>query len=121
MLLRTEFIEIRWAQVSSLEATWAFVLLCLTLLLFGVVMAVVGLPPGFVAAAVGFSLSFCLADSPPPACHCCQFDVASYSEAACFCLGRTSTANTTTMAEAIASAVLSATCNAGMPTSTPVQ
>lgn len=59
MLLRTEFIEIRWDQVSSLEVTWAFVLL-----LFGAsVAAIVGLPlwvcladlsltPGVVMAAV---------------------------------------------------------------------
>ena len=47
--------------------------------------------------------------------------VVPYSEAVCFFLGRTSTASTTTMAEAIASAVPSATCSAGMPTSTPVQ
>ena len=92
---------------------------CLALLWLSLAFAVVGLPPGFVAVTTGLPLSFCLAGSPPPARH--QFDVASYSEAACFFLGRTSTASTTTMAEAIANAVPSATCSAGMPTSTPVQ
>ena len=94
---------------------------CLALLWLSLAFAVVGLPPGFVAVTTGLPLSFCLAGSPPSARHRRQFAVASYSEAVCFFLGRTSTASTTTMAEAIASAVLSATCSAGMPTSTPVQ
>ena len=117
-----------------MEVTWAFVLL----LFDASVAAIVGLPlwvcladlsltPGVVMAAVVFATDLPLrvvaavAGSPPPARHRCQFDVASYSEAACFFLGRTSTASAITMAEAIASAVPSATCRAGMPTSTPVQ
>lgn len=113
--------------------------LAFVLLLFDAsVAAIVGLPlwvcladlsltPGVVMAAVVFATDLPLrvvaavAVSPLPACHRCQLAVASYSEAACFFLGRTSTASTITMAEAIASAVPSATCRAGMPTSMPVQ
>ena len=115
------------AQVFSLGVTWAFALLSPDVVAvwrcYGCRwrFAVVGLLIGFVTAAVGLSLSFCLAGSPPPACHRCQLDVVSYSEAACFFLDRTSMASAITMAEAIANAVPSATCRAGMPTSTPVQ
>lgn len=127
MLLRTEFIGIRWAQVSSLDATWALALLSPDVVAvwrcYGCRwrFAIVGLLIDFVTVTTGLPLSFCLASLSPPARHRCQFDVASYSEAACFFLGRTSTASTMTMAEAIANAVPSATCSAGMPMSTPVQ
>ena len=122
-----KYIGIRWAQVSSLDMTWAFILLSPDVAAvwrcYGCRwrFAVVGLLIGFVTVATGLLLSFCLASLSPPARHRCRFAVASYSEAACFFLGRTSMASTTTMAEAIASAAPSATCSAGMPTSTPVQ
>ena len=77
MLLRTEFIEIRWAQVSSLEVTWAFALLSPDVVAvwrcYGCRwrFAVVGLLIGFVAAATGLPLSFCLVSQSPLPVHRC--------------------------------------------------